>query len=72
MELTPAKNPPKGGRNTECRKLRIEYHQDTDCFCIAHYSGDGVLLSEARLSGEDALDYAKTIEEVYDRAFNIE
>lgn len=71
MVLTPAKNPPKGVRNTECRKLRIEYHEDTDCFCIAHYSGDGVLLSEACLSPDDALDYAKTIEEVYDKALGV-
>jgi hypothetical protein len=69
MNLNPAKSKTqKGRKTTECRKLRIEYFQETDCFCIAHYSGDGELLSEARLSGDDGLDYARNINECYDIA----
>ncbi len=70
MNITQEKIPSKS-RNTECRRLRIEYHQEADCFCIAHYGEGGVLLSEARLAPEEALDYARTINEVYDDAVGI-
>ncbi len=57
---------------TACYKLRISYFNEADVVTIEHYSDNGVLLSEARLSPEDALDYAKSITDVVDQALGIE
>lgn len=54
---------------TECHKSKISYISDGDLICIEHFSKVGKLLSEARMTYEEALDYSRLIAEVCDEAF---
>jgi hypothetical protein len=56
---------------TECQDLRISYIEDEDAISLEHYSENGLLLSEAIMSIEDAYDYAKSIIGVADKALGI-
>jgi hypothetical protein len=55
-----------------CTKLRVVYYEQGDCMSIAHMTQDGKVLSEACLSPEDAIEYARSIIAVYDEAMDIE
>jgi hypothetical protein len=66
IELTPNVNQP-----TATYRLRISYHDTIDAVTIEHFSKEGALLSECRLTPEDAMDYARTITDVCDEALGI-
>lgn len=53
----------------ETYKSRISFLPYDELISIEHFSQSGQLLSEARMSFDEALDYAKLINEVVDEAF---
>lgn len=69
--LTHAKSPKKT-KNTECRRLRLEYSEEHDAMSIMHLDIDGNLLSECCLELEEAYGYAQSIIAVFDEALGIE
>ena len=69
--LAPVKPLPRT-KNTECRKLRLEYCEESDALSIMHLDGEGNLLSECCLTPEDAYSYAQSIIEVYDQAVGVD
>jgi hypothetical protein len=68
LNPAPSVNVPK----TATYKLRISYITDRDLIAIEHFGSDGKLLSECRLTPEDALDYSKSITSVCDEALGVE
>lgn len=56
----------------ECWKSRISYIAADDVIAIEHFSETGHLLSEVKMNYEDALNYAKLIYDVCDKALGIE
>ena len=57
---------------TECWKSRISYIKSDDVICIEHFSETGDLLSEVKMNYDDALRYARLIEDVCDKALGVE
>ena len=70
--LNPSQSVDVSSPPTACYKLRISYFEDSDVIAIEHYSSEGKLLSEARLSPEDAYSYAQSIIDVFDEALGVE
>ena len=66
-------HPAKENENsaTECWKSRISYIKSEDIISIEHFSEDGHLLSEVKMDYEDALEYARLLNEVVDKALGI-
>jgi hypothetical protein len=56
----------------ECFQSKISYKGEGDIICIEHFSRIGSLLSEAHMTYEEALTYARLITEVCDKALGIE
>ncbi len=55
----------------ECNNLTVSYIPELDSICIQHFSEDDELLSEAIMEIEEAMAYAKSINNVIDKALGI-
>lgn len=56
----------------ETYKSRIRFLPFDELICIEHFSQSGNLLSEAMMTYDEALSYARLINEVVDEAFGDE
>ncbi len=58
-------------QTVECNNLTVSYIPELDSICIQHFSEDDELLSEAIMEIEEAMSYAKSINNVIDKALGI-